>query len=167
MRKILLTCVTLILIATFTLPVMAQDLPGRFVAFGGGFSDKGFGWGALGIPLSEKLISYTLWDFTPVTSVDDASFTLIDSKVMLKLNATTGAAYKAMQLAPKLSLWGMGAAGIATTGEFNSAAFKYGGFVDYRVKEGIGINVGVGGQWDSLNKSSLDLRIGTNFYIGN
>ncbi len=64
------------------------------------------------------------------------------------------------------SLMGYGSAGLATTGEFNSAAFKYGGFVDYRVKEGIGINVGVGGQWDSLNKSSLDLRTGVNFYIG-
>jgi len=157
----------LVLIMAFTLPVMAQDLPGRFVGFGGGFGDKGFGYGVLGIPMTEKLISYTLWDFTPVETVEDSSFTFIDGKVMLKLNATTGAAYKVMQIAPKLSLWGMGAAGLATTGEFNSAAFKYGGFVDYRVKEGIGINVGVGGQWDSLNKSSLDLRIGTNFYIGN
>jgi hypothetical protein len=156
----------LVLIMAFTLPVMAQDLPGRLVACGGGVCDQGFGWRALGIPLSEKLISYTLWDFTPVETVEDSSFTFIDGKVMLKLNATTGAAYKVMQIAPKLSLWGMGAAGLATTGEFNSAAFKYGGFVDYRVKEGIGINVGVGGQWDSLNKSSLDLRTGVNFYIG-
>lgn len=164
MKKILLTLTAFLFL---TASVMAQDLPGRFVGFGGGFGDKGFGYGVLGIPMTEKLISYTLWDFTPVTSVEDSSFTFIDGRVMLKLNATTGAAYKVMQLAPKLSLWGMGAAGLATTGEFNSAAFKYGGFVDYRVKEGIGINVGVGGQWDSLNKSSLDLRIGTNFYIGN
>jgi hypothetical protein len=156
----------LVLIMAFTLPVMAQDLPGRFVGFGGGFGDKGFGWGALGIPLSEKLISYTLWDFTPTDSVEDSSFTLADGRVMLKMSATTGAAYKVMQLAPKFSLWGMGAAGLATTGEFNSAAFKYGGFVDYRVKDRFGINVGVGGQWDSLNKSSLDLRTGVNFYIG-
>jgi hypothetical protein len=74
----------LVLIMAFTLPVMAQDLPGRFVAFGGGFSDKGFGWGALGIPLSEKLISYTLWDFTPTDSVEDSSLPC-DGRVMLKM----------------------------------------------------------------------------------
>lgn len=165
MKKFL---ICLCLVFAMSIPVVAADLPGRFVAFGGGFSDKGFGWGALGIPLGDKIISYTLWDFTPTDSIENSSFSLGegDTKIMLKLNATTGAAYKITEPMPGLSIWGMGAAGLATTGEFNSAAFKYGGFADYRIRDGIGIMLGVGGQWDSLNKTSLDLRTGVNFYIG-
>jgi hypothetical protein len=147
--------------------VFAQDMsPTRFVAFGGGFGDKGFGWSALGIPIKDKFISYTLFDFTPVNKVDDASFTLLNSKVMLKVTTTTGGAYKLIAFSDTLSLWRMGTLGLATTGEFNSMAYKYGGFVNYQVKPKFGIMAGVGGQTDRLNGTSLDLRLGMNFRLG-
>jgi hypothetical protein len=143
----------------------AQSNP-KYLAAGGGFSDKGFAWGALGIPLTEdgKVISYSLWDFTPTDSIDNASFKVGNKAI--KLTTTTGAAYNMLTLSPKLTVWGMGAAGLSTTGDFNSAAFKYGGFLNYKASSSFGIMVGVGGQWDSLNKTSLDLRTGVNFYIG-
>jgi hypothetical protein len=162
MKKLLML---LCMLVTITGISMAQTSP-KYLAAGGGFSDKGFAWGALGIPLTQdgKVISYTLWDFTPTTSIDDSSFKI--GNKMLKLTTTTGAAYNMLTLSPKLTVWGMGAAGLATTGDFNSAAFKYGGFVNFKTSPSIGIMVGVGGQYDSLNKSSLDLRTGVNFYIG-
>jgi hypothetical protein len=85
---------------------------------------------------------------------------------MLKLVTTTGVAYRFPDLTNKLSVWITGSAGLATTGEFNSAAGKYGGLFNYQIKPKFGIMAGVGGQTDGLNGTSLDLRLGMNFRLG-
>jgi hypothetical protein len=117
---------------------MAQDKP-KFVGVGMAFNQDASpqiqGFGALAIPISDRVLSFT--DYL-VSAIPQPR---VGGKLQLpkiQYVMRTGIAVKIYAISPKLTLWGMGNAGVAADGGATSGSFAGGGFVDWSLGKGWG-----------------------------
>jgi hypothetical protein len=142
----------LIFAILFFLPlVVAQDAPKpKFGVVGLSLdttSEKSLaGWGAVGIGLTNDIISYTDFDVAVVRGTTLGQ--LLNSEG-LQYTMRTGFAYRLpLGLPEKISVWGLGDAGIAAGGLAGAedqtivlGSFAGGGFVHYAISDKIGVLV--------------------------
>ncbi len=137
MKRLSLIFACLILLSS---TLMAQDATQKFAAVGMAFSPVSTpqlqGWGALAIPISEKIISYTDYDVSALLGdpVVGQRFTM--PKIQYQMR--TGIGILIYKITPAISLWGLGGIGGATDGNATSASFAGGGFLDFGLGRGWG-----------------------------
>ena len=114
-------------------PLLAQDQPAKFFAAGVGIDSQSapqaMGWGAMALPLTGNLLSYTDYDVSviPGSTLQD----ILQTKG-LQFSIRTGLAQKVL-VYNRLSLWGLLNAGIGAGGApetVTKASFAMGGFID-------------------------------------
>jgi len=139
---------------------VAQDQTTRFGAAGLGYYSTATpniqGFAALGIPISDTIISYTAYEVYPVKEGGNVQFV----GHRLQYDIGTGAAYKIKQVTPSWSLWGLGKAGLSTSGESTRAMFEYGAFVDKGVGKGWGVLLIMSAKYDADNGNVFSPRFG-------
>jgi hypothetical protein len=139
---------------------MAQAESVRFGAAGIGYTATATpniqGFAALGIPITEKIISYTAYEVYPVQSGGN----LMVAGYHLQYDIGTGAAYKLYQFTNSWSLWGLGKAGLTTSAESTKAMIEYGGFVDKGIGKGWGIMFIMSAKYDADNGNVFNPRFG-------
>lgn len=129
----------LLLVAIIAMPLVAQDEPDgkRFYAVGltadTSQEQSLSGWAAIGIPITERIVSYT---DTDVAVVKGATVRQLMNNEGLQYSLRTGFAYRLLDLSSWLSVWGLGDAGISAGGPEGmddqipvSGSFAGGGFV--------------------------------------
>jgi hypothetical protein len=104
------------------------------ISFNGYASPNVQGFGAVGIPISANVISYTGYDVAVIPGQDWRNF----QAYKLQYSMKTGLAIRVKDLSPKVSLWGLGAGGLATDGSNHSSSFAAGGFLDVAFSKGWG-----------------------------
>jgi hypothetical protein len=131
----------LICLALISLTLWAQAPSTKFIFSGLSFNQANSpqfqGFGGFAIPVSATVLSFTNYDVAALPG------TPIPGKVTLpKLQyaITTGAAVHIYDLSSKVSLWGLGGAGISTTGATTGGSFNGGGFLHFDL----------GKQWGAL-----------------
>jgi hypothetical protein len=149
-----------LLSVVLALPVMAQDTAPRFGAFGLGYDNQASpavqGFMAFGIPLSDKLISYTAADITRVQT--NGMVTV--AGIPLTYRFRSGFAYKVYAITPGTTLYGLGAAGMASNGSVLVGAFEYGGFIDQALGKGWGVMLILSAQRDAINGTRFNPGFG-------
>jgi hypothetical protein len=128
--------IPLILFPFFAFHAQAQE-SGRFAAVGlstGSDETKSIsGWGAIGFPISEKVISYTDID---ISVVKNTTLQEVLKNQGLQYVVRTGLAYRVFDINKQFSVWGLGDAGLAAGGPVGmasptpiSGSFAGGGFL--------------------------------------
>ena len=148
------------LLLMLSICAMAQDQAPRFGAFGLGYDSMGSptvqGFTAFGIPISDKLISYTAMDIARVKS--DGMVTV--AGIPLTYRFRSGFAYKVYAITPGTTLYGLGAAGMAANGSVLVGAYEYGGFIDQALGKGWGAMVILSAQRDAINGTRFNPGFG-------
>jgi hypothetical protein len=95
------------------------------------------GWGAIGVPLSEKVVSFTDMD---ISVVKNTTLQQALHNQGIQYVVRTGLAYRIYDINKKFSIWGLGDAGIAAGGPSGlenqtpiSGSFAGGGFVRWNM----------------------------------
>ncbi|NLT67271.1 MAG: hypothetical protein GXX84_11775 [Acidobacteria bacterium] len=141
---------------------VAQDAPEKekFGAFGLGYSEVAKpnlqGWAALGIPVSDRVMSYTAYDIAPVKEGGQASL----AGIRIQYNIRTGFACRVYDITRSWSLWGLGNAGMAADGNVVTGSFEYGGFLYKGLGKGWGAILILGAQKDAISGTVFAPRLG-------
>lgn len=126
------TIIAVLFIVLLALPCMAQDTE-KFGAFGLGIAQDTpasvIGWGALGIPIADKTLSYTDFDVSGYTGDGTGKVTFLGKQISYTMR--TGLAYELYRI-NRLSLWGLGDFGITALGDDVGSSVAGGGFLNYR-----------------------------------
>lgn len=156
--KTLIFLVTILIL--LSAPAFAQTPTEKYGAFGLAYFNSGTpniqGWAALGIPISEKTISYTDYDIAPIKSGGQASV----AGVRLQYAIRTGLAYRIYNVTNSWSLWGLGNIGLAADGRAITRSFQYGGFLDKSIGKGWGVMLILSGEDSGATGRDFAPRIG-------
>lgn len=129
MKHLLLTILLLFPVGLFA---QDDDLPNAFVAGGAAYNESAspnvLGWGTFAKRIAGPVFSFTTYDITPIMK---------DSGLpTLQYAARTGIAVRMYQFGESLSVFGLGDAGISTTGQAVNGSFSGGGFGAIRLGKG-------------------------------
>jgi hypothetical protein len=127
------------------------------LAFNNNASPQVQGWATYDKQLKGKLFSYSGIDISPIKQEN----TFIPK---LKFTAFSGFALQSASIG-KLSLWIIGAPGLATTGDETGIQGSVGGFGHYRLGRGWGIIVGAQGNFSSIQNTDATLRFGFRYGV--
>ena len=152
----------LILIALLFISVvgLAQDTS-KGVTVGMAFNQNATpqisGWGTYDHQISGRLFSYSGYDVAPLIQAN--------SKIpKLKFLAFSGFAVHTATLG-KLSLWLMGAGGMATTGDTVTGSGNFGGFGHYALGNGWGLILGAQGNYSPISGTDATIRAGFRYGV--
>ena len=129
---------TMLLITLMLFPVglFAQDdgLPNTFVAAGVAYNKEATpnvqGWGSFAKKLTGPVYSFSTYDITNIPKTLDFS--------TIQYSVRTGVAVRVFEINDRISIWGVGDAGISATGEAVNGSFSGGGFGTVKIKESFG-----------------------------
>lgn len=147
----------------FAFPAFAQDENAKYGAFGLGLSQEVdgsvLGWGALGIPLTERSVSFTSFD---VFSADETGSEFSILGYRLRYTVRTGAAYKLVSFGERVSIFGLGDIGIATDGEVVSGSYAGGGFLNIKLNDTWGFMAVLQADHNNIDGTDFKPRFGVN-----
>jgi hypothetical protein len=150
----------LTMIAFLCMPADAQETT-QGVTGGMAFSQNAtpqiMGWGTYDHQLKGKLFSYSGIDVAPI--VQPASVI-----PKLKFTAFSGFAFETATIG-KLTLWVIGAPGLATTGNETGVQGSVGGFGHFALGKGWGIIVGGQGNFSSIGNNDATIRFGFRYGV--
>jgi hypothetical protein len=127
-----------------SLPCFSQtstppDLEGKFAAVGLGLFQSATpqlqGFGLLALPVGSRVLSYTDYDVAAIPGAPVPGRIILPR---LQFSMRTGFAVRIYQLSPRISLYGLGGAGMAATGDNVVGSFGGGGFIDIAIGKGWG-----------------------------
>ena len=154
-RYLILIC----LFISMTVPLLAQsptpDQPVKFVAAGLAFFQSATpalqGWGALAMPLSDKILSWTAYDVSalPGDKIISSPGECLQlgggcgapprwTPPKISYTMRTGIAVHIYTITKGVNLFGLGGAGIAAGGSNVVGSFAGGGFLDFALGKGWG-----------------------------
>ena len=139
MKRLILTLVLILAMTPVALGQTAPNDPPKFVAAGLGFFESANpqiqGFGAVAIPVSDKVLSFTDYDVAALPGEKVAGkWTMPKIQYTMK----TGFAIHIYTLHKGVNLYGLGGAGIAANGQNIVGAFSGGGFIDFALGKGWG-----------------------------
>jgi hypothetical protein len=159
-RFTLLSAIMLTMLFFLAAPLQAQETT-QGVTAGMAFNNNGtpqlLGWATYDKQIKGKLYSYNGIDVSPYKQ----ETTFIPK---LKFTAFSGFALQSAQIG-KLSLWILGAPGLATTGDETGIQGSVGGFGHIKLGKGWGLILGAQGNFSSIQSTDATLRFGFRYGV--
>ena len=137
------TIIGLLIVGLLIMPgiAQAQTPSAKFIFAGVSFNQANSpqfqGFGGFGIPVLASVLSFTYYDVGVIPVAQTPGKITLPK---LQYAITTGIAMHVYDLSPKVSIWGLGGAGISTTGDTTGGSFNGGGF----------LHVSFGKSWGAL-----------------